>query len=693
MPIRRPFQQPQRHSRLLCYCCLVVLTTFVASGIALEPVTAAPPVRKAKAKPGENPPQQWGTKLPKAVTEKPAGSVLKVAPLVHSRKDVDAAARKVDDLLESHWKEHGAKPSEPLDDHEFVRRAYLEIIGRIPTIEEAEAFLRSGGDKRGKLIDDLLVSPGYVSHTYNFWADILRLQERPSRDIWFEPYMSWVKDSIASNKPYDQWVFEMLTASGRIWENPATGFQLRDAGMPLSYTDNTVRVFLGTQIGCAQCHDHPFDKWTQKQFYQLAALTNGTRYSVRQAMFPGMGMFSSFSDEGPAPTAMPDTFKNRDDLIPNIGRLNYGLQMAIDEGRIDNGIRNFLGANTQMMSYQDTEFRLPFDYRYDDAQPLDVIEAGVLWGDVPSTVAHGDQRTQFAGWLTSRENRQFARAIANRLWKRVMGVGLVEPIDDFQDGNEPLMPELLDHLTDEILRLDFDLREFVRVLYSTKTYGQLAVVFDPTAAEPFRFTGPALKRMTAEQLWDSLLTLIAVNEWAYQRPTTADLAPFMGVDISTVSYEQFEEAYKKYRESASPGAYRRTLQKACGYKDLYLVRASEQPTPSPLNHMLRQFGQGDRESIQGGRQVATVPQILTMFNGWMTHAMLEEGSVIFDAVAKQKSMRSAVDTIFLAVLTHTPDAETRRLAESEIRAAANPAAGCGDLIWSLLNTREFLFIE
>lgn len=632
------------------------------------------------------------SKLPKAVTEKPDGPVMKVAPLDRSaRRDVEAAAAKIDSILKAYWQEHKATPGPKTDDHEFVRRAYLELAGRIPTIEEAESFCAAKGSaKRGELIDDLLESPGYVSHFYNFWADILRLQERPSRDVWFEPYMAWVKESVAANRPYDEWVFEMLTATGRISENPAAGFQLRDVGTPLVYLDNTVRVFLGTQIGCAQCHDHPFDKWTQQDFYKLAGLTNGTRYSINQVLFGDMNMADGGGSAESLSAAATRFFKNQDDLVYNVSKINYERGMAEEADEIDRGSRDYLLSMTKMVSNLDTEFRLPYDYRYDDAQPLDVIEPAVLWDEVPSAARNADKRTQFGAWLTSRDNRQFARTIANRMWKKMMGVGLVEPIDDFQEGNIPAIPELLEHLTDEMLRLDFDLREFVRILASTDVYQRLAVEYDATAEEPYRYTAPALKRLTAEQLWDSLLTLIAVNEWAYQRPTVAELAPGISIDISSVNYQQFVEAYETYKEIRND--FRGRLN-SCTYKGLKLVRASELPQPSPANHLLRQFGQGDRQAIQTARQVATVPQILTLFNGWMTHAMLEQGSVIYDEVAKQKTMKGAVDTIFMAILTHKPTADMRRLAEQEIKQAKTPAAGCGNLIWALLNTREFMFIE
>ena len=634
-------------------------------------------------------------KLPEAVTIKPEGAVLKVAPIDReTRPEIEQAAAQIDSILQAYWNENKTKSGKKTTDHEFVRRAYLELAGRIPTIDEARTFCdATGRKKRGQLIDDLLESPGYVSHFYNYWADILRLKERPSRDIFFEPYMAWVKESIADNMPYDKWVYTLLTANGRVAENPATGFQLRDTGMPLSYVDNTVRVFLGTQIGCAQCHDHPFDRWTQQEFYKLAALTNGSKFSAKQVLFGGMGGASfgtddSFSDSGPASDS---PFKDEDDLIPNLARLRYGMQTAIDEKKVGGGIRNFYGSGTMMISSMDDEFRLPHDYQYDDGDPLDVVEPAVLWGKIPEYAEDADNRARFAAWLTTSDNRQFARNIANRMWKKVMGVGLVEPIDDFQEGNIPAIPELLEHLTDEMLRLNFDLREFVRLLVSTETYQNVAVIYDPTAAEPHRYAGPALKRMTAEQLWDSLLTLIATNEWAYQRPTAQDLQTVYGIDMSVMDYEEFEKSYKDYNEYMR--GLNRTRNKNCGYEGLTLVRASELPQPSGASHLLRQFGQGDRETIETARQSATVPQILTLFNGWMTHAMLAKGSVIYDSVSQQNTMKSAVDTIFLAILTHEPDADMRRAAEQEIKQASNPAAGCGNLIWALLNTREFLFID
>ena len=133
-----------------------------------------------------------------------------------------------------------------------MRRAYLELAGRIPTHDEAVKFLSArGAAKRSELVDRLLESPDYVSHFYNWWADILRLVERPQKQFPFEPYLFSVKEAIRTNKPYDEWMHELLTADGRIWENPAVGFQLRDQGMPLPYVDTTVRVPAGAHVSAS----------------------------------------------------------------------------------------------------------------------------------------------------------------------------------------------------------------------------------------------------------------------------------------------------------------------------------------------------------------------------------------------------------------------------------------------------------
>ena len=664
--------------------CLVALA-------CLPAIAAKPNAGTARA--AKRAGQQPSPQLPAAARDRSTAPVMDVARIDRTRRpQVEEAAGRIDRLLAERWEEQKVSPSTPLDDAQFVRRMYLELAGRIPTFAETVRFLDSQSPtKRPDLVDDLLESPDYVSHTYNFWADILRLCERPQKDIFAEPYLDWVKRSIAANRPYDEWVREMLTADGKVWDNPATGYQLRDRGMPLPYVDNTVRVFLGTQIGCAQCHDHPFDSWTQHQFYELAAFTSGTR--MRLAGVPEKKKTSGLSKEEQRLAAKEAKEKNAD-ALRQIRDITQEVQQKVRAKKADNGLRLFVGANLTSVSYNQAKLLLPHDYKYDDDKPLAAVSPKVLWGDVPAEARTADNRGQFAAWLTSRDNRQFARTIANRMWRKVMGVGLVEPVDDFREDNPASNPKLLEHLTDLMLALDFDLREFVRVVVSTTAYQRRAVLHDPTSATPFQFAGPALRRLTAEQLWDSIIVLISHNEWPFQRPTVAEFEKAVDVDLTApgTSFATVEKAYEAFDDAYGIGRYRTRLQKQYGFQGQVLVRASELPAPLPLGHFLRQFGQSDRESIEGARTVATVPQILTMFNGPITHSMLVAGSVIHDEVTSHDP-RHAVDVIFLSILSHRPSAEDRSFAIQEVRSAESPAAGCGNLIWALLNTREFIFIQ
>ena len=642
----------------------LVGAAIVGSAVAALAATPAAPAR----------PRSREGSLPPAVMTPADGPAMKVAVVDPKRRDrVHREAAALDELLARRWQEHGVVPSPPLDDAGFVRRIHLELAGRIPTYEETVSFVGDGASaKRDVLIERLLASPDYVSHFYNWWADILRLAERPQRNLVLEPYLAWVKDSIRTNRRYDEWVHEMLTADGVPWEKPAVGFQLRDEGMPLPYVDNTVRVLLGTQIGCAQCHDHPFDEWTQHQFYELAAFTAGTRTRLSVG------------------TRQPKPGKESRPIPPPAVRTL--VREARDaKGKKAGALVQFIQANATVVSHLDAPLALPHDYQYDDAKPFDRVAPALLWGTVPGGVRNADGREQLAAWMVSRSNRQFARTIANRLWKKVMGVGIVEPVDDFRDGNPPSDPELLEHLTDLVLRFDFDLREVVRVLVSTSVYQREAVIHDATAAEPFRFAGPALRRMTAEQIWDSIVGLVARNPWSVQRPTVDEVAEVAGVDLRTASIDDVERQFDRFAARYAPAAVQRRLARTCGYRGQLLMKASEMPTPLPLGHFIRQFGQSDRETIEGGRTVPTIPQILAMLNGPITHAMLEKGSVIYDTVISHDP-DEAVDVIFTSVLAREPDADDRRAAVEELM-ASDLATGCGNLAWALLNTREFLFIR
>ncbi len=609
------------------------------------------------------------SRLPASVREKREVS-MDVAPVIASRRDeTAAAAAELDRLIEQKLAAVGQNPNPLVGDEVFLRRIYLQVAGRIPTLPEANEFFEShDSNRRQVLIDKLLSSSDYVSNMYNLWAETLRLVQNPQPNIVSDPYLAYVKDMIRQNKQYDQWVYEMLTADGKIWENPATGFQIRDDGMPLPYVDNTVRVFLGTQIGCAQCHDHPFDHWTQHQFYELAAYTAGTR------------------------TRMPGGSLGKKQSGNRSQELIKQAQAKYPNGKVPGPVQRVARANMYNVFEVKAALPLPHDYAYDDAKPKSLVTPKVLWGSVPETAKNKSPREQFAAWLTSSENERFKQTIVNRIWRRLLGAGFIEPIDDMRDDSEIVNEAALNFLCAELVRLDFDLKELMRTILYSQTFQRESTDFQVTSGDLYYFPGPVLRRMTAEQVWDSILTLAVHNPWPFQRPTAQEIGPNINLDLATATLDSLEKVAAKYESTFFVRAYLKSLQPH-SYQGNVLCRASELPSPMPASHFLRQFGQGDREIIDGQDSTATVPQILAMLNGPITHVMLETGSAIYDNVVSAANTRDAVELIFISVLTRKPTAEDRKTAVGELAREDRDGVAYGNIIWALLNTKEFLFIQ
>jgi tetratricopeptide (TPR) repeat protein len=579
------------------------------------------------------------------------------------------SAAHIDQLVEANYRKHRVTPTPPTTDEQFLRRIYLDITGTIPTYLQTQRFLNSRDvDKRAKLIDTLLNSDGYASHHFNYWADVLRYTDNLTADVGGESYRQWIKQSLAENKPWDKFVYELLTAEGLIWENAATGYLQRDSGMPLDNMNNTVRIFLGTRIGCAQCHDHPFDKWTQLDFYQMAAFTFGTQMRTG-------GGDTRYWDHNPNERL----------------RQEYNEIEQEEEDRRRNSYRfnRLIGVNMRIVNDQaNRKIRLPNDYAYDNAEPGQIIEPKTLFGGQANIRQGEAPRHAFARWLTSKDNPRFALTIANRLWKRAFGVGQIEPVDDMMDGSTAENPELMAFLESELKRLDFDMKEYLRMIFNTKVYQRQACFDEVNPGEPYHFPGPILRRMTAEQVWDSFLTL-AVTGLDEYRELLADVrTDALGVDLSNISAEDLLEVERKVREiDGQRGARQRNYT----FKGVLLARASELPSPLPANHFLRVFGQSNRELISASSKMGSVPQVLFMYNGPITHMLLERNTTIYNNVMRRTTVARGVQVVFRMILSRDPSDEEKEIAIAEIK--ANGAVGYGNVIWSLVNTREFLFIR
>ncbi|MBU6237438.1 MAG: DUF1549 domain-containing protein [Planctomycetes bacterium] len=584
------------------------------------------------------------------------------------RAEVIATAARIDELVEQNYKKYNVTPNPKTNDEQFVRRIYLDITGTIPTLKQVNSFLNSTEpNKRLDLIDSLLNSEGYASHQFNYWADALRYKDDLNGTVRGELFRQHLKQSLAENKPWNKLVYELISAEGRIWENPATGYLQRDPGMPLDVMNNTLRIFIGTRIGCAQCHNHPFDKWTQKDFYHMAAFTFGTHNSTH-------GGDKKFFASNPVERL----------------RKEFDAIVQEEEDRRNNSYRFDRMISINMMAVHDDPKRaiqLPKDYAYDDGKPGDPVPPKTLLGQPVEIKKDEPPRRAFARWLVSKDNPRFALTISNRLWKQLFGRGQFEPIDDITDQTVAENPELMKFLESEMVRLNFDMKEYLRTLAYSETYQRQAHMEILLPGQVYHFPGPVLRRMTAEQAWDSFVT-IAREKDHYREPQASLKGTVQRFNFNKVTAEDVLASEPKGSEV---DRINNEFRNKFLFKGELIARASELPSPVPPNHFLRMFGQSDRELISASSTDGSVPQILLMLNGPISHMLLEEDSTIYHNIMRKNNIPDGVRSAFLTCLSRAPDREEMERAMQEVKEKG--AAGYGNIVWSLVNTREFLFIQ
>ena len=452
-----------------------------------------------------------------------------------AKPDVAAASHAIDAILAKDWTASKLAPNAPANDGLFVRRIYLDVVGRIPTTREVEEFTTSKEqDKRAKLIDKLLASEGYVQNFFNYWADVLRAQTQGQQtgQITGAAYTNFIKQSLRDNKPYDAFVRDMIAAEGKAWDNGAIGYYMRDRGMPLDNMANTVRVFLGTRIECAQCHNHPFDKWTQMQFYKMAAFTFGVQTQDYEGGTLG-GVRELMRDKEKAQMEQfkrPEYPKRTKDMTPEAFatlEAKYKEDLAVlkqkrneVQEQMQNKQRSLRDATQQIRDanrYTTVSFNekrlptLPHDYKYDDAKPNAKVEPGAMMGHECNILPGETPLQAYARWMAYKENPRFTTVVVNRLWKKAFGLALIEPLDELMDNTVAMNPDLEKHLEGLMKDLNYDMKAYLRVLYNTSTYQRQVTREEVPAGVVYHFTGPVLRRMSPEQMWDSFVTLINPN--------------------------------------------------------------------------------------------------------------------------------------------------------------------------------------
>lgn len=583
------------------------------------------------------------------------------------------AARQIDEIIRRDLAKHDQQPNLSASDSQFVRRVYLDVIGRIPTVEELASFhADTREDRRARLIDALLESPGHESHMFNWLGDMLRVKDDYYRIGKTWTFHTWLKTQLRENRPWDELVHDMLTAEGRLGENGATAYLLRDASMPLDSLSNTLTTFLGANVGCAQCHDHPFAEWTQRDFYEMAS-------------FFGSTAFERVDTRKPALTLRDERFSKAN----LVGLLQPNMERVVFDGT------------------RATVF--PEDYAYDDAKPGERVSPRfITWDDKKGTPLTGKRpqrlRKHFADWMTSAENPRFAAAIANRLWQKLFGVAVKEPVTDLDVLEDATNPELLRFIAQLMKDVDFDFREFQRVVLNTRAYQQQVSV-TPPEGEDFRFPGPLLRRMTAEQTWDSIVLLLRGPE--IDRLKT-DNAPLIKRLVFPFEFTHDRQGIAKDREKifdfaktllpdgkVSNGQGGRSLFMGTSKRRVKLrgeaswLRASELPQPMPPTHFLRIAGQSAREVADDGSTEGGITESLAMMNGEFTKSLLDESSSLMKAVRGRKSTGQRVDFLYETFLARRPTSNESNRAVAGIENGLELT----DVVWALLNSREFIFIQ
>ncbi len=601
------------------------------------------------------------------------------------------AARTIDGHVASWYRKQKLEVPAVTDDATFLRRTFLVGIGRIPTAEEARFFLEiEDPTKRVQLIDYLMQAPGYSSNMTNWVFDLLRVTDgKPGFNGNFEAYRNWVRTAMEKNMPWDDFTQALLSSNGDGWD-PATasvGYYTRDRGMPLDNLANSMRVFLGSRMECAQCHDDPFGTTERHDFYELAAFTEGQGALRQNYMRP---LWDELADGEKRRSLDYDVAQAMWDRVYNLSLGGTG------EGKIS----------------------LPDDYQYRDGEPGQMIGAKTPFGKpvrISEKSDKGDGRKELAEWVTTKTGEQFASVAANRMWKRVMGRGVYEPVDEFKAAKELHHPELMNTLIQLMVDLDYDLRAFQKVLLNTKTFQFVPNPEPAKVATGDDFHGRQLSRLSAEQLWDSLITLASGDPDKKPRRSLDDriyvgnkpvlvgkknmvqlskevLALKSEEEVRSYFNTFLEEVRKDRGGSAHEGDSMMMGAKINRYAANSPVRASELPSPAPREHLLYLFGQSDRIVVEGASREPNVGQVLSLMNGYVQNQLVNNsGASLYKSLDGASTDEEKIRRLYVTILSRPPSSEEMGWMLEEVKKSGQN--GYRNIVSALVMSSEFLFLQ
>lgn len=494
---------------------------------------------------------------------------------------VAALAAKIDARIAAGYSTAKVTPSSQADDAEFLRRVYLDIAGRIPRVSEARPFLADpSSDKRQRLVEQLLENPRYATHFTNVWRSLLiPANNNPQLQFLGTQLEPWLRKRLAENAPYDVMVRDLLTTMPAMQRqvtpppfggSPIGFFQFNEF-KPENLAAASSRLFLGIKLECAQCHDHPFARWSRQQFWEFAAFFAG---------FQQRGQANAFQ-------VVPESPDKLEMQIPGTDKTVKARFLAGGEPKRDKDVRG---------------------------------------------TAH------LAQWMTSPTNPFFARAAANRLWGHFFGIGLVDPVDDFGEENQPSHPELLDDLAKAFVESGFDVKFLIKGITASKAYQVSSAMATGTQDQPRLLHRMALKGLTPEQLFDSLALATGFRENAP--------APQRGFNVYGNSRAEFLAKFAN------------TSDKRTEYQ-------------------------------------TSILQALALMNGrFVADATSLDRSETLAAVVDSPflDVKQRLDTLFLATLSRPmkPEEASRFVKYvTEGGPTRNPNKAAADVFWALLNSTEF----
>lgn len=533
-----------------------------------------------------------------------------------SARKFPQSANLVDEQVFAKLKRLRLNPAAPCSDEVFLRRVFLDLLGIIPTADEARAFVANKSkDKRARLVDALLERPEFAEFWALKWADLLRLDERTLDEKGALRFYDWLRESIAAHEPIDQFARELIAGRGSTYATPPANYY-RNLRTPVERAEAAAQVWLGTRLQCAQCHNHPYERWTQDNYHDWTALFARVDYQVLENRRRDENDKHEFKGEQVVFVKNSGEHKNPRTGKPAVAKF-LGVMKPVEVAGTNSAIRN----------------------------PQSAFE----WPT--NAIAGPTELDALAAWLTSPTHPLFARVQANRIWFHLMGRGLVEPIDDFRQTNPASHPALLDALTGELVKSGFDLRHVIRLIVNSRTY-QLAS--EPTRGaedDSMNYSHTVVRRLTAEQLLDaqSLAAGVPLEFAGFPAGTRAGQVP--------------------------------------------LLKTSSRRGSSPLDQFLTTFGKPPRQTPSECERTGepSMTQAFALISGPTLQDFVgDQDNCLAALIASKKPAGEMVEELFWAALTRAPSPVESRTLTAVIEAAPDRRAALEDILWGLLNAKEFV---